>query len=235
MNVNGLPTRAPPIVKLSLIWNVVVVVNGALTTKLNVEPLFVVASTPTPDPLGPYVGVAKSKLTPFVAPTALRTVTVQLIASPTRTTVVDKLACPVHDNVDETVGIPTTANTNELLVRMAPALSFSVMANVVVTTLGAVTTKLKLAPPLPVTRDPIPLPLGPYVGTAKSDANPVVAANALRTFTVHEIISLIRTYVVDVDVDPAHDKVDDAVGTPYTAKLNALPVIEPPPLSDSLM
>ena len=93
-------------------------------------------------------------------------------------------------------------------------------------TAGAVKTKLNVVPPLVVTSDTAPPPLGPYVGKAKSVERPVVNNNpASRTVTVHEMISLIRITVVDAPVWPTHERIEFTEGVPKTANENVLPVM----------
>ena len=92
----------------------------------------------------------------------------------------------------------------------APLLSFSVITNKLVVTLGAVTRKLKLLPPLAATNVGDPLPLGPYTGVLKSDGIAIAAPAASSAVTTHEITSLVRTYVVPILVWPIHDSVDAA-------------------------
>ena len=67
----------------------------------------------------------------------------------------------MHDSNDEAVGVPSTANENVLPVITLPPLSFSVMAKTAVITVGAVTKKLNVLPPLAVARAGAPAPLGP--------------------------------------------------------------------------
>ena len=77
-------------------------------------------------------------------------------------TVVDPLLCPTQLNIDDVDGVPRTANEKLLPTILAPpAVTFSVIANTDVVTVGAVTTKLNVRPPLPDTRVGDPEPEGP--------------------------------------------------------------------------
>ena len=146
-----------------------------------------------------------------------------------RTTVVEPLVCPIHDKIDDVDGVPNTPNENVLPVMAVPDESFSVTMNNDVGTAGAVTTKLKDAPPLVVASVATPDPDGPYVGAAKSPAIAIALPAASLTVTVHEISSLARTYVVRPVVCPIHDSVDAAVAD-VTLNANVLPVIGKDPL-----
>ena len=125
--------------------------------------------------------------------------------------------------------MPRTANEYVLPVMAVPLLSFSVIINKLVVTLGAVTRKLKLRPPLAATSVGDPLPLGPYTGVLKSDGIAIAAPAASSAVTTHEITSLVRTYVVPILVWPRHDSVDAAVAD-VTLNVNVLPVIGSDPL-----
>jgi len=160
---------------------------------------------------------------PVVGLNAFITVTVHEITSLIRTTVDEVLVWPMHDSVDDAVGVPSTANENVLPVITLPPLSFSVMANTAVITVGAVTKKLNVEPELVVTNVGDPAPLGPNTGTMKSDEIATEAPAASLTVTVHEITSLTRTYVVPAFSCPTHDRVDDTVAD-VTLKVRGLAV-----------
>jgi hypothetical protein len=84
--------------------------------------------------------------------------------------------------------------------RSDPAASRSVRKNVPVL-LVAVTTKVKVDPPLTVLKETNPLPLGPYVGTTKSVDKPVLNVDtSLSTVMVQEMTSPIRITVVEAVV-----------------------------------
>ena len=89
-----------------------------------------------------------------------------------------------------------------------------VIWNDVVITAGAVKKKVNVDPPLAVDNVTTPAPEGPYVGTEKSMLNAVVAPDAVRTFTVQLMISLMRTTVVDPLVWPMQDKIEEVEGIP---------------------
>ena len=162
LNENGLLVMArEPAVIDSLIWNDAVMAAGAVKKNVNVDPPLVVANVMAPAPVGPYVGAVKSDETPVVAPAAFFTVTVHDKISRMRTTVVDALVWPTHVSVDDVDGTPSTANENVLPVMAVPPLSFSVITNEAVIIVGAVTKKLKVAPPFVVASVTVPLPDGP--------------------------------------------------------------------------
>ena len=166
---------------------------GAVKKKLNVLPPFTDVNLGEPLPTRPYVGTLKSVERPVVGLNAFMTVTVHEITSLIRTTVDEVLVWPMHNSVDDAVGVPSTANENVLPVITLPPLSFSVMANTAVITVGAVTKKLNVEPELVVTNVGDPAPLGPNTGTMKSDEIATEAPAASLTVTVHEITSLTRT------------------------------------------
>ena len=64
-------------------------------------------------------------------------------------------------------------------------------------TAGAVKTNVKEVPPVSRVSDTTPVPLGPYVGTAKSVVAPMATPIASDTLTVQDITSPIRTNVLD--------------------------------------
>ena len=162
LNVNVLPVSGNvPVASFSVIWNDAVMAAGAVKKNVNVDPPLVVANVMAPAPVGPYVGAVKSDETPVVAPAAFFTVTVHDKISRMRTTVVDALVWPTHVSVDDVDGTPSTANENVLPVMAVPPLSFSVITNEAVITVGAVTKKLKVAPPFVVASVAVPLPDGP--------------------------------------------------------------------------
>jgi hypothetical protein len=117
---------------------------------------------------------------------------------------------------------------------MEPEVTNSVTWNVVVITDGAVKKKLKVVPPLLVVNTLKLPPLGPYVGEEKSVETPVVAPPAFRTVTVQQIISLIRTRVMDRLVRPTQVRTEVLVGIPRTANENEDPDTATPPLSFSV-
>ena len=90
LNVAALPVRsAMSEDSFSVIWKVLAMVLGDVTTKLKVVPPLPEARSEVPDPEGPYVGMTKSALTPVVAALELsRTVMVQEVTSAICTTVV---------------------------------------------------------------------------------------------------------------------------------------------------
>ena len=98
----------------------------------------------------------KSEVKPVVAPPALDAVIVHKMARLDRAGLMFEQA-----QVDSVVGLPNTANENVLPVMAVPPLSFSVITNTVVATAGAVTKKLKVAPPFVVASVTVPLPDGP--------------------------------------------------------------------------
>ena len=140
-----------------------------------------------------------------------------------RITVVELLVWPMHERSDETVGVPRTANENVLPAIPPPEDSCSVITNELVMTAGAVSTKLNEAPPFAWTSASDPEPLGPYVGTVKSDERAIANPAASFTVIVHEIASSVRTYVVAALVWPIHDRMD-AVVADVTLNVNGLPL-----------
>ena len=134
---------------------------GAVKKKLNVLPPFTDVKLGEPLPTRPYVGTLKSVERPVVGLNAFMTVTVHEITSLIRTTVDEVLVWPMHNSVDDAVGVPSTANENVLPVITLPPLSFSVMAKTAVITVGAVTKKLNVDPPLLLVSVKAPVPLGP--------------------------------------------------------------------------
>ncbi len=75
-----------------------------------------------------------------------------------------------------------------------------------------------------------PPPDGPYVGTTKSAARPVVAIlELLRTVIMHETISLTRAKVPDALVCPTQESMDEKEGTPSTMSENGLLTIRADP------
>ena len=88
--------------KVALTWKLVVAVAGALTLKVNDEPVPSDESAVNPTPT--LESGAKSEINPVVAEAALIAVIVQLIVSPIRTTV----ASVVHESTDVVVGLPNT-------------------------------------------------------------------------------------------------------------------------------
>lgn len=172
---------------------------GAVIQNVSKDPPLIDAKATRPLPLGPYVGAEKSLVRAIATPSASRTETVQEITSAKRTYVVPRFACPRHDNV-ELDDADDTLNENGLLERTANPrkLSFSVIRNADVMTAGAVTRKLNEDPPFAVVSVTTPLPLGPYVGTRKSlERQEDWEGTESWTVTVHEMISLTRTTVVD--------------------------------------
>ncbi len=85
------------------------------------------------------------------------------------------------------------------------------MAKTVETAVGADTKKLKAVPPFKVTSETKLLPLGPYVGVAKSEESATATPEASFTVTVQEMTSPSRTYVVPALLCPTHDNVDNVV------------------------
>ena len=163
LNANVLPMIGVELlVNLSVIWNDAVITVGAVMKNENVEPPFTLESATLPLPEGPYTGTEKSVLNPVVAPLDVITFTVHEISSDIRTNVVDPLLCPTQLNTDDVDGVPRTANEKLLPTRLVPpAVSFSVIANTDAITVGAVTTKLNVRPPLPGARVADPEPEGP--------------------------------------------------------------------------
>ena len=163
LNANVLPMIGVELlVNLSVIWNDAVITVGAVMKNENVEPPFTLESATLPLPEGPYTGTEKSVLNPVVAPLDVITFTVHEISSDIRTNVVDPLLCPTQLNTDDVDGVPRTANEKLLPTRLVPpAVSFSVIANTDAITVGAVTTKLNVRPPLPDARVADPEPEGP--------------------------------------------------------------------------
>ena len=170
---------APPDDNDDVIKNEAELTVGAVTTKLKDDPLAKDVNVARPPPLGPYVGAAKSELTENAAPTASDTLMVHEISSLTRTNVVAKLVCPMHDSLEAVVA-DETLKLNELPVIAAdPTLTLSVTKNVDAI-VGAVKKKVNVTPALAVDSVLTPDPLGPYVGTVKSAATPLVAPAAFR-------------------------------------------------------
>ena len=207
----------------SVIWNNAVIDAGAVTIKLNDDPPFKATRVDNPLPVGPYVGATKSAAIAEVGPAPVITVTVHEITSAIRMKDVELLVWPIHERSDKPVGVPRTANENVLPAIPPPEDSCSVITNELVMTAGAVSTKLKEAPPFATTSASEPAPLGPYVGTVKSDERPIANPAASFTVIVHEIASRIRTYVVAALVWPIQDRID-AVVADVTLNVNGLPL-----------
>ena len=164
-NVNGLPTAAPPLVKSSLTWNVVVDAAGDVKKNVYVVPPPTFSSDGAPDPPALYTGTEKSDDTATDGPSESSTVTVHEIASFTRTYVVDPLPCPMHASVDAVLAL-ATLNVNGLPPEINAPLddSDSVIWNVAAAPAGAVKKNVKLVPPPTVTSDGVPDPPDVYVG-----------------------------------------------------------------------